>query len=1063
MDESLDRLVDQLLGVGGMRTIALLITEHGTTPERLIDRLLERQQDAAAADRVAEAALLEFLVAEVRRLRPAASPATREFVLTAAAGEENLLGAMVVLRDQRDLFGEDPVKMLHIVLAKMPLLGERARILGALGGVLWGDAEQRARARQVWASILADRGDLKHAAWHARRAAQAEGPSPETRSIALLLEGTLLDVQGDTEAAAEAYLASIEAAEHDQTVPTAQARYALGCALRALGATAEAVRQLDLAVEECEEDAEGGGDRDQLVGRCLNMRGLVKEDAGDYDEGAADYERAAALFGAFGDRKRFFKARANLAASELKRGRQRLGIRAYRDLKAEVDLWGYPGLSAAARNNLGLALMQEGLTAEAEVEYREAVSILGVGNGKSSVIAWLGLGDALERQGIEGFDEVYDVALQAGTRAGHETRLRAIEAWLGRRCDRPHDEHVDRIAQEGMDLASRQGDLGAMLRIARNQAHRALARDDSATAEAVLNRVLAAARSRDFDGHVLALTRVRLAGVLAGLPGRRQGAFDNLWDAALAVEARMARTLLDERLSEIVDEAQLIYGALIELLAEPGNIRLPDARDRVTLAFDLHESARSRSFAAALANNEIPAPPGLDPTLVAQEQTLLARERALQNHEQVPPDYRKGLRGSSEPDRRTRLEELREVRTALEGVWARMRDAAPDYVRLRTGHPISANELRLFVAEHDPGVPVAVASFFVTDNATLVFLLDPSGELRLTQSPVGRGVLADAATRLGETFNGAPGRFPPVRAVNRDQPGRRSITFLTDLARHLVAFADALPADTLILLAPHGPLHALPLHALPTTAGPALGELHPVVHVPSLSTLPFLAARPKAAPGVARRALVTGVAAAEDQHPERFEGDETLVPDGWVVDRLSEEQASRTSILSAIGSYDVVHLTCHGYFDARDPMRSGLLVGNGSGRPTRELHQLSRTRSHELVVSARDLAASRMDAELVTLRACSAGASGELNRGDEFGGLVRSLLYAGAAGVVAPLWNVDQRSSRQLVEMMYEGLASGQPVWLALQQAQRRLVEAGEDALQHPYHWAPLVYVGDWR
>ncbi len=205
---------------------------------------------------------------------------------------------------------------------------------------------------------------------------------------------------------------------------------------------------------------------------------------------------------------------------------------------------------------------------------------------------------------------------------------------------------------------------------------------------------------------------------------------------------------------------------------------------------------------------------------------------------------------------------------------------------------------------------------------------------------------------------------------------------------------------------------------------------------------------------------MAGAAAAEDQHPERFEGDETLLPAGWVVDRLPEGQASRTSVLSAIGSYDVVHLTCHGYFDARDPMGSGLLVGNGSGRPTRELHQLSRTRRHELVVSARDLAASDLDAELVTLRACSAGASGELNRGDEFGGLVRSLLYAGAAGVVAPLWNVDQRSSRQLVEAMYEGLASGHPVWLALQQAQRRLVEAGEDALQHPYHWAPLVYIG---
>src|SRR6478735_3274792 len=159
MDEPLDRLVDQLLAAGGTRTIALLVDEHGTTPERLIGRLLERQQEASAADRVAEAALLGFLVDEVRRLRPAAPPSTREGVVTAAAGEDTLLGAMLVLRGQRELFGDDAVEMLYVVLAELPDLGERARPLAALGGVMWGDADQRARARQVWASILRDRGD----------------------------------------------------------------------------------------------------------------------------------------------------------------------------------------------------------------------------------------------------------------------------------------------------------------------------------------------------------------------------------------------------------------------------------------------------------------------------------------------------------------------------------------------------------------------------------------------------------------------------------------------------------------------------------------------------------------------------------------------------------------------------------------------------------------------------------------------------------------------------------------------------------------------------------------
>jgi CHAT domain-containing protein len=100
----------------------------------------------------------------------------------------------------------------------------------------------------------------------------------------------------------------------------------------------------------------------------------------------------------------------------------------------------------------------------------------------------------------------------------------------------------------------------------------------------------------------------------------------------------------------------------------------------------------------------------------------------------------------------------------------------------------------------------------------------------------------------------------------------------------------------------------------------------------------------------------------------------------------------------------------------------------------------------------------------VTLRACSTGVQGQVNQGDEFGGLMRSLLYAGAGAVVATLWNVDQRSSRDFLEAMYCDIAGGKPAWQAIWSAQRALLGAADQPyLAHPYHWAPLVLVGDWR
>ena len=88
---------------------------------------------------------------------------------------------------------------------------------------------------------------------------------------------------------------------------------------------------------------------------------------------------------------------------------------------------------------------------------------------------------------------------------------------------------------------------------------------------------------------------------------------------------------------------------------------------------------------------------------------------------------------------------------------------------------------------------------------------------------------------------------------------------------------------------------------------------------------------------------------------------------------------------------------------------------------------------------------------------------GQENRGDEFSGLVRSLLYAGADGVIAALWNVDQRSSRDLLAECYRHLGAGAPAWKALWLAQRALMDRDEPYLAHPYHWAPLILIGDWR
>jgi CHAT domain-containing protein len=79
--------------------------------------------------------------------------------------------------------------------------------------------------------------------------------------------------------------------------------------------------------------------------------------------------------------------------------------------------------------------------------------------------------------------------------------------------------------------------------------------------------------------------------------------------------------------------------------------------------------------------------------------------------------------------------------------------------------------------------------------------------------------------------------------------------------------------------------------------------------------------------------------------------------------------------------------------------------------------------------------------------------------GDDWVGLTRAFLYAGAARVVATLWPVEDWPSASLMERFYrEYVAEGDAV-RALASAQRAAL--GVPATSHPGAWAGFVIVGN--
>jgi len=108
--------------------------------------------------------------------------------------------------------------------------------------------------------------------------------------------------------------------------------------------------------------------------RCRMYRGLLLEDLGRFDEGRAEYQKAAKLAAESGDRGREFTALTNLAASYAKVGESRKALQSFQELLKRTTEWGNLAMVGSTHNNLGNQLLRLGRAAEALPHFFAALS-----------------------------------------------------------------------------------------------------------------------------------------------------------------------------------------------------------------------------------------------------------------------------------------------------------------------------------------------------------------------------------------------------------------------------------------------------------------------------------------------------------------------------------------------------------------------------------------------------------------------------------------------------------------------------------------------------------------
>lgn len=166
---------------------------------------------------------------------------------------------------------------------------------------------------------------------------------------------------------------------------------------------------------------------------------------------------------------------------------------------------------------------------------------------------------------------------------------------------------------------------------------------------------------------------------------------------------------------------------------------------------------------------------------------------------------------------------------------------------------------------------------------------------------------------------------------------------------------------------------------------------------------------------------------------------------------VNEYDATRDRFLNTdLTQFAILHLVTHGFFNPKHPENSGFVLSDIN----REQKQV------DGFVGLREIYELRAPVLLVVLSACQT-ALGENVRGEGLTGLTRGFMHAGAASVVASLWEVDDRATAELMKLFYSNmLQRGMKTGEALRAAQNSIRQRPE--WRSPHYWAAFTLQGEY-
>ncbi len=529
------------------------------------------------------------------------------------------------------------------------------------------------------------------------------------------------------------------------------------------------------------------------------------------------------------------------------------------------------------------------------------------------------------------------------------------------------------------------------------------------------------------------------------------------------------------------------------------------------LAFETSELARARALAEMLRATQTQLAPGVDSELAEQEKSLRQSLR-------VKEDYKVALLGRAyTKEELNALEnELAQLESEYKQVTETIRARYPAYEQITHPSSWSLQQIQERVVADDQTV---LLEYSLGEERSYLWAVTRT-ELSSFELP-GRAQIEDAAQSFyklltanqpmtGETFDQRQARVAEAHAHIAEEAASFSKLVLGQVVNKL--------GKKRLLIVADGALQYIPFQALvvpgnangnnataqsQTSAGseeliPLVVD-HEIINEPSASALALVigeTAQRKQAPnsvavfanpvfeaddprikssGSSESKLAQSQSAPlspQSQVQEAFRdvgfGDGSRIPPlpasrdeanaimavtPWRTGFKAEGfDASRATIMRpAMNQYRIVHFATHGFVDYQHPDLSGLVLSlvdeNG--------------KAQDGFLRMHDIYNLKLPVDLVVLSACNTGLGKEV-KGEGLIALTRGFMYAGAGGVVASLWKVDDDATADLMTHFYEGMFKrGLTPAAALRDAQIAMWQ--QKRWHAPYYWAAFVLQGQYN